>query len=130
MGPLSCVDAKTGKAVWNYKKISRSLSTPSVTGGLLYARDFSGQIHCLDAATGEVQWVHDTLSRIWGSTLVADGKVHIGTEDGELIILQAGRDLKEVAVLEFLGPIYSSPISANGTLFVQTQTHLYAFEKK
>jgi outer membrane protein assembly factor BamB len=129
-GMLSCVDAGTGKLVWSYKKISRTLSSPSVVGGLVYMSDFSGQIHCLDAATGEVRWVHDTLSRIWGSTLVADGKIYVGTEDGEVHILKEGRELKELGLVGFDVPIYSSLVVANGTLYIQTQTHLYAFQMK
>lgn len=130
VGMLSCVNADTGESVWSYKGISRSLSTASISKGVLYIPDFSGQIHCLDAAKGKLHWKHDTLSRIWGSTLVADGKIYIGTEDGEVIILKEGTEKEELGVAQFSGPIYSSVVAANSTLYVQTQTHLHAFSTK
>ncbi len=132
LGNLVCIDA-TGqgdvtksKQVWSYRDIGRSISTASIADGLLYIGEFSGKVHCLDAETGKVQWVFDTGSAIWGSTLVADGKVYIGNEAGDLFILQAGREMKELARINMGAPIYSSPVAANGVLYVGTQTHLYA----
>ena len=78
IGNLVCIDAQ-GKEVWSYDKIKRSMSTLSISNGLLYVADYSGFVYCLDANTGKEHWVHDTNSHIWGSTLVADGRVFIGT---------------------------------------------------
>ena len=102
----------------------------AVADGLVYAADLSGFVYCLDAKTGKRHWKHETQSRIWGSTLVADGKVWMGTEDGELHILQAGKEYKSLATIEFPAPIYSSAVVANDVIYVATQTHLYAIEKK
>ena len=136
VGSLSCIDAtktgnitKTGK-VWSYNKISRSISTPSIANGLLFIADYGGSVHCLDAATGKVYWVHDTGSHIWGSTLVADGKVYIGNEDGDFLVLAAGKVKKVIQKVQFSGPVYSSPVVANGVLYVATPTHLYAIGNK
>ena len=74
--------------------------------------------------------MHETQSRIWGSTLVADGKVWLGTEDGELHILKAGKELEQLALIEFPAPIYSSAMVANNTVYIATQTHIYAIGKK
>lgn len=135
LGMLTCLDAtKTGDisktgAIWTYDKIHRSLSTPAIENGLVYAPDFSGFIHCLDADTGKVYWVYDTKSHIWGSPLVADGKVYVGTEDGDVVILQTGKTMKEIARVDMRAPVYSSPVVANGTIYISTQTHLYAIGK-
>ena len=48
---------------------------------------------------------------------------------GEQIGIRPTADIIEVGIAEFLGPIYSSPVAANKTLYVQTQSHLYAFGK-
>ena len=97
--------------------------------GLLFVGDFSGFVHCLDAETGKVQWVHDMKAHMWGSTLVADGKVYVGDEDGDFVVLAAKGGAKAQVLSETnLGaPVYSTPIVANGAIYVQSNTHLFAF---
>jgi len=136
VGRISCIDpTKRGDIsssglVWKYTNIGRTISTASVADGLVYIAEYAGKIHCLDAKTGKPYWVHDTLSRIWGSTLVADGKVYIGTEDGEVVIFNAGKEKKIISTMDMGAPVYSSPVFANGTLYISTQTHLYAIGSK
>ncbi len=129
-GNLSCIDAH-GKKVWSYRKINRSMSTMSIVDGLLFAADYSGFLYCLDAKTGKEYWVHDTSAHIWGSTLVADGHVFVGTEDGFLTVLPATKeyDKDKVVEIDMTSPIYSSPIVANGVLYIATHTHLFAIAK-
>ena len=134
IGMFSCIDLTgrgdiTGKAIWTNKSIGRTICTPSIVGDLIYIAEYNGNIHCLDAKTGKTIWTHATNSRIWSSTLVADGKVYCGTEDGELVILAAGREKKVLGKVEFYSPIYSTPVIANDTLFVSTITHAYAIGK-
>jgi len=139
VGHLLCLDpTKSGDAtktavIWDYKGIHRSISTVSIdpATGLLFIGDFSGFVHCLDADTGKLYWVYDMKAHMWGSTLVADGKVFVGDEDGDFVILPAKKDFdpkKEKPIFETnLGaPIYSTPIIANGVMYVGSQTHLYA----
>jgi len=130
VGNLVCVDS-SGQQVWSYDKIHRSMSTLSIHDGLLFAADYSGFLYCLDANTGEEHWQYDTSAHIWGSTLVADGRVYVGIEDGFLVSAPATKtlDKKQVKEIDFAVPIYSSPIAANGVLYVATHTHLFAIAK-
>jgi outer membrane protein assembly factor BamB len=134
VGMVSCIDLTgrgdiTGKPVWVYKDIGRTISTPSLVGDLLFQAEYKGDIHCIDAKTGKKLWVHQTNSRIWSSTVVADGKVYCGTEDGELVILKAGREKQLIGKPEFFTPIYCTPVAANDAIYVATQTHLFAVGK-
>ena len=130
VGRLSCLDAETGGLIWKNLDIGRTISTPSVADGLIYQAEYAGILHCLDAETGELYWQYDSYSRIWGSTLVVDGKVLFGNEDGDLLIFSHGKEKTEPKVINLGSPIYSSPVVANKTLYVSTQTHLYAIGQK
>jgi len=130
-GNLSCIDATSGKAVWSYQKINRTLSTVAIADDLVYAADYQGTLHCLDANSGKVYWTHDTGSHIWGSPLIADGKVYIGNENGILTILATGKEEKlPVSTIDFGTMIYTSPIVANGVLYLATNRHLYAIQEQ
>ena len=134
VGHLVCIDAaKTGDVtktatVWDYKGIHRSISTVSIdpATGLLFVADFSGFVHCLDAETGKVYWIHDMKAQMWGSTLVADGKVYVGDYDGDLCVLEAAKEKKVLSEVNLGAQICSTPIVANGVLYVATLSHLYA----
>jgi outer membrane protein assembly factor BamB len=131
---LSCIDPKqtgdlSGKAVWTFKGIERSISTPAVKDGLVYTADYTGRVFCLDAKTGKEYWKFDTKGHIWASPLVADGKVWIGNEEGELFILAEGKELKELKTIEFPSPLLSSVVAANGCIYITTHTHLYCFKE-
>ena len=136
VGNLTCIDATranaTGTAgvLWSYKGIQRSISTVAITPDeLLFIADFSGFLHCLDAETGKVYWVHDAKSHIWGSTLVADGKVYVGDEDGDVLVLAAGKQKKLLSQMDVGGSVYSTPVVANGVLFIANQQHLWAIRE-
>jgi len=134
-GAINCIEPKnltgditqTGR-VWSNAKVGRSDSTASVGDGLVYLAEFSGIIRCLDANTGQEIWNHDTEAHIWGSTLLADGKIYLGNENGQLTILAAGKEKKVLGTADLKDAIYSTPVAANGVLYVGTGVNLYALE--
>lgn len=134
VGHLYCIDpakrgdiTETGR-VWHYDRIRRSISTPALHDGLLYYPDFSGFLHCLNARTGAVVWVHDMLAAVWGSPLLADGKVYLGDEDGDVVTLEAGWEKKVLTEMNMGSSVYSTPVPANGALYIATRNRLYALQ--
>ena len=87
--------------------------------------DVAGRLHCVDADTGKPCWVYETKAEAWGSPLVADGKVFFGTQKG-FYIMAAGRQPQLLNRIQLGSPVYSSPIVANGALYVASQRYLWA----
>jgi outer membrane protein assembly factor BamB len=135
VGMLSCIDAtktgditSTGK-LWSFDKIHRTISSVSIDPetGLLFVADFSGFIFCLDADTGKLYWTHDMKAEMWGSTFVADGKVYAGDQDGDFIVLAATKEKKVISETNLGTSVYGTAIVANGVVYIQSNTHLFAF---
>jgi outer membrane protein assembly factor BamB len=115
---------KTG-LVFHFDKIRRSISTAAIVDDLIYIPDFSGFFHCLDANTGQEYWVHDMTSAIWGSAMAIDGKVYLGNEDGDIVIVQAGKEKKVLATINMGSAVYGTVVPANNALFVMNRNQLY-----
>jgi outer membrane protein assembly factor BamB len=122
-------DITEGGRVWQYDKIRRSISTAAIADGLLYISDFTGFLHCLDLSTGKPNWTFDMLAAIWGSPYVADGKVYLGDEDGDVVVFQAGKELKKIAEINMGSAVYSTPVAANGVLYIMNRNELFAIKE-
>ncbi|HEY7448188.1 MAG TPA: PQQ-binding-like beta-propeller repeat protein [Vicinamibacterales bacterium] len=136
VGHLYAIDAtkrgditQTGR-IWHFDKIRRSISTAAVADGLLYIADFSGFLHCLDAKTGQLYWTHDVFAAVWGSPFVVDGKVYLGDEDGDIVVMQHGKEAKVLAEMNMGSAVYSTPVPAHGALFLNNRTELFALAVK
>src|SRR5690606_25666790 len=95
---------------------------------LLFVPDFSGLVHCVDAKTGKPYWTHDMLAASWGSPLIADGKVYVGDEDGDVTVFKLSPELEIISEINMGNSVYSTPVAANGVLYIANKTHLFAIQ--
>jgi outer membrane protein assembly factor BamB len=116
---------ETGR-LWHFDTIRRTISTAAVTDSLVYISDFSGFLHCLDITTGELYWTHDLFAAVWGSPIVIDGKVYLGDEDGDVVVLEDSRALTVIAEMNMGSAVYATPVPANGALFMNNRSQLFA----
>ena len=114
--------------MWTYDAIERTIASVAISDGLLYASDLSGHVHCLDEKTGKPYWVYATNADDWSTPLVADGKVYIGTKK-KLVVLATGKEMKVISEIPLGSTAYATPVAANGTLFVCSQSYLWAVQK-
>lgn len=119
---------RTG-AVWHNKDVERSLSTVAIEGEILYHADLTGMLRACDVKTGKELWSHDLQAAVWGSPYVVDGKVMIGNEDGIVHVFKHGPKREVLAEVDMGGSVYTTPVAANGVLFVTNRERLYAIQQ-
>ncbi len=132
-GMLQCIDAtKTGDItltgrIWSYDGLDRTIALATISGGLVYIPDIAGRVHCLDADTGKPYWVYETGTQIWGSILAADGKLYFGTKK-EFLVMAAGKEPKVLSRVQLGSALFTTPVAANGVLYVASQQFLWAVQ--
>jgi outer membrane protein assembly factor BamB len=63
---------------------------------------------------------------VWGSTLVVDGRVYLGDEDGDIVVLQAGKVKKVLAEINMGSAVYATPVPAHGRLILNNRNQLFS----
>ena len=79
-----------------------------------------------EVKTGKPNWTFDMMAPVWGSPLVVDGKVYLGDQDGDVAIFKAGAEMKKISEIDMGNSVYSTPVPANGVLYILTPSDLYA----
>ena len=140
------VDNPNSAVVWHYtffdrngngeadfeETMHRTIGTVAIKDDLLYVADLSGVVHCLDTKPGEdglpqVNFTFDMLAQSWGSPLITDGRVFLGDEDGDITIFELGaQNAEPVEEINMGTSIYSTPVAANGTIFISSKDKLFA----
>lgn len=129
-GMLTCLDAATGKKIWDSKKVDRTTAQPAIADGLLYISDYTGNLHCFDADNGKLYWTHDMQDGTWcASPYVTNGKVYISTESKVLWVLKAGKQ-KQVIKRSRLKSEAITPMAHKSVLYLPTQKRLFAIKIK
>lgn len=115
--------------VWQLPSFGRTMGLVAVHDGMVIAASFDGTLHCLDAGTGHPYWHHDLRGYVHGSPLIVDGKIYVGTEEGEMFVFALSKEKSLLFTNEFEGPVYASPIFANGVLYLSVAGELLAIQQ-
>jgi outer membrane protein assembly factor BamB len=112
------------------EEFSRSMSNCTVRDGLVYTADLAGYVYCLDARSGKPYWTHDTKNCVRGTPLWVDGKVYVADEDGVVWVFAHGKEKQVLSQIDMNAWFHSSPVFANGVLYLMSESMLYALQEK
>ena len=113
--------------VWNYRPNAAYVPTPVVVNDVVYMVKDS-VLTSLDAATGELlERGRLGAKKVYASPVAAGDQVLIGSVEGQLSLIQTGRDWEIVATHDLEEQIYAAPAIADGVVYVRTRDRLLAF---
>ncbi len=115
---------------WSTERGSPYTPTPLVHGGQLYVLQDNGVVVSYQAATGvEIYRQRIAPASFSASPVAAGDKVYFASEDGDVYVIRAGSKYELLATNRMGETCFATPAIAQNTLFVRTQSHLYAIRE-
>ena len=108
------------------------IPSPLYYDGVLYTCNNNGVLTAYDAKSGERIY----RSRVGGggafsaSPVAADGRLYFANEDGDVIVVRAGRTYEELAKNAMKEVIMSTPAISDGVIVIRTLGHVYGIGAK
>jgi len=118
----------TPAIAWSYDRDTPYVPSPLLyQGGLYFLKSNSAILTRLDAATGEKHFSDrlGTLENVYASPVGAAGRVYVVDRGGAVAVLEAGRELKLLAVNTLADGFDASPALADGDLYLRGKRYLY-----
>jgi len=130
-GDLTLADgqSKSAAVVWSRTGRGSYMPTPLIYRGLLYVLANNGVLDAYDLRTGEEvyrQRLPHVGSGYSASPVAADGKIYLSSEDGEVLVVAAGREFKHIATNSMGELLMATPALSEGVLYLRSSASLFA----
>jgi outer membrane protein assembly factor BamB len=119
-------DVAKSHVLWRTETGAPYVSSLVHYDGVLYMAGDVGVLSAIDAKTGERIWQERTGGLFTASPVAADGKIYLLSEDGQAIVLAAGRPPRVLARNRLNARQLASPAISNGRLFIRTDDAVFA----
>jgi outer membrane protein assembly factor BamB len=125
-GDLTGTDA----VLWTNQRGNSYTASPVLHEGKLYFITDNGMLSCLNAKSGEPYYLQQRLPKPYNfkaSPVGAGDKLYLATEDGDVVVVKMGEKYEVLTTNSLPGQTFiSSPVVAEGHLYLRSQEALYA----
>jgi hypothetical protein len=114
---------------WTENRGVPGVPSPLYYRGRLYTFQNGGIVYARVAETGELVYSGrvGAPGYYYSSPVAADDKIYVASEDGVVVVLDGGEELKVLARNTLDGQILATPAIVGGNIYVRTESQLYAF---
>lgn len=134
-GDLTLPEGKTTNesVVWSRTGRGSYMPTPLIYDGILYVLANNGLLDAYDLRTGDEvyrQRLPLVGSGFSASPVAADGKLYLSNEDGEILVVSAGRKFESLATNSMGELLMATPALSEGVMYVRSSQSLFAVGRK
>jgi outer membrane protein assembly factor BamB len=123
-------DITTTNVLWRFKSPILQLSTPIITGGLIYTIDTYNTLYCLDVQTGKVMYSKKLKSKYNASPVSDANNIYFTSVKGETLVLKKGNILQIIGENKLPGEVYATPAIVRNSILIRTDKRLYRIGTK
>ncbi|HET9219408.1 MAG TPA: PQQ-binding-like beta-propeller repeat protein [Terriglobia bacterium] len=112
---------------WSNMTEGTYIPSPLLYDGYLFTLNNNGILSAYDPQTGKRAFRGrvGTGGSFSASPVGADGRLYIATEDGEVYVISATPDMKQIAKNEMKEVIMATPAISDGLIIVRTMRHVF-----
>ncbi|MBI1761046.1 MAG: PQQ-binding-like beta-propeller repeat protein [Acidobacteria bacterium] len=134
-GDLTLPEGNTASesVVWSHNGRGSYMPTPLVYDGILYVLANNGLLDAYDVKTGEEiyrQRLPLVGSGFSASPVAADGKLYLSNEDGDVLVIKAGRKYEHLGTNAMGDLLMATPALSEGVMYVRSAQSLFAVGRK
>ena len=119
----------SGTVAWSKTGRGSYMPTPIAYRGILYVLNNNGVFDAYQLETGEEvyrQRLEPVGSGFSASPVAADGRIYLTSEDGDVIIIAAGREFKKLGACSMGELVMATPALSDGVMYVRGVSTLFA----
>jgi outer membrane protein assembly factor BamB len=134
-GDITPAGAETTSAGLAWSRVGRGsyMPTPLAYNGILYVLANNGVFDAYRIASGDEIYRQRLTHRGSGfsaSPVAADGKIYLSNEDGDMLVIAAGQDFKQIATNSMGEFLMATPALSDGVMYVRSALTLWAIGRK
>jgi outer membrane protein assembly factor BamB len=130
-GDISLAEGERGNrfVAWCDRRAGAYIQTPLVYRDWIYVGSNNGVLKCFEAKTGlacYAQRLGTGLTGFSASPVAGDGKIYCSSEEGEVYVVAAGAEYKELGRNSFDESVMATPAISAGMIYFRTRGSLVA----
>ena len=123
-------DVTKSHILWRAEDGLPDICSPLATGEFVFCLTSDGLLTCYDAKAGQRAWEKDFQVPFSSSPSLVGDRLYLLGEKGIAIILQVGREPKEIGRADLGEKVRTSPAFLDGRIIIRGQKHLFCIGKK